>query len=176
MVRDSITDSIDMSLSKLWKRVEDRGARCAAVHGVIESPTWLRDWTTTAVYPSVYLPVIYLISSISHSSVYLSIYLSVCLINLPLVLFLWRALTNKSLYLFSPTLCQHFPSQWIFAGTPPKILAGPQMYKCQHILSGSCMWEARGGGKGWAAMRWHPGWLVQLTQEHVRPVGPGWPA
>ena len=34
---DSITDSIDMNLSKLWEIVKDRGARGAAVHGVAKS-------------------------------------------------------------------------------------------------------------------------------------------
>ena len=36
---DSITDSMDMNLSKLWETVEDRGAWCAAIHGVTKSGT-----------------------------------------------------------------------------------------------------------------------------------------
>ena len=43
---DSITNSMDMNLSKLWEIVEDRGAWHAIVHGPIKSRTWLRDWTT----------------------------------------------------------------------------------------------------------------------------------
>ena len=40
---DSITDSTDMNLSKLWEIVEDRGAWWALVQGVAKSQTQLSD-------------------------------------------------------------------------------------------------------------------------------------
>ena len=48
---DSITDTTDMNLSKLWEIMKDKGACHAAVHGVTKSQRWVSKWTTTIEMP-----------------------------------------------------------------------------------------------------------------------------
>ena len=48
---DGITDSMDMSLTKLQEIVKDREAWCIAVHEVTKNWTQLSDWTKTKDYP-----------------------------------------------------------------------------------------------------------------------------
>ena len=50
---DSITNWLDMNLSKLQEIVEDRGTWLAAVHGVANNRTWIIDWTTTNIRVSI---------------------------------------------------------------------------------------------------------------------------
>ena len=56
---ESITDSMDMNLSKLWGRADDRGAWPAAVHSVTESG--LSNWTITRNHAGLWSKKLFLI-------------------------------------------------------------------------------------------------------------------
>ena len=50
---DSIINSMDMNLNKLWETVKDRKTWYAIVHGVAKGQTWFNNSTTTIrTYPS----------------------------------------------------------------------------------------------------------------------------
>ena len=56
---DGITDSMDMSLSKLLELVMDREAWHAVVHGVTKSWTWLSDWIELTLFSPIHFPTSY---------------------------------------------------------------------------------------------------------------------
>ena len=54
---ESITNSMDTNLSKLWEIMKDSGAWHAVVYGAAKSRTWLSNWTTTFSHLAEILPL-----------------------------------------------------------------------------------------------------------------------
>ena len=68
---DGITDSMDISLSKLWEIVKDRGAWLAAVHGIAKSQTQLSDRTILQSYWVTVPDRLFLVGSIFISGLWI---------------------------------------------------------------------------------------------------------
>ena len=63
---DGITDSMNMSLRKLWMMVKYRKVCCPTIHGVAKSRTWLRNWKTTTMYYYCYIHILQMRKGLSY--------------------------------------------------------------------------------------------------------------
>ena len=73
---DSITDSMNMNLSKLWKIMENRGSWYATVLEVTKSWTWLSNWTASCHYITGCRPSknvhVFVVQSLSHVQLFVT--------------------------------------------------------------------------------------------------------
>ena len=109
---DSIGDSVDMSLSKLWKVVKHREAWCAAVHGVAKRWTWLRDWTRSACLCKDVISSISLILIRKH---FPTLYHNVHICHLEMMMLTCLEIFSYPFTWFSKPLCQMGKTDIIFS-------------------------------------------------------------
>ena len=116
---ESITDSMHMNLSKLWKVMEDREPLCATVHEVAKSQSWLSDWTTFFIPPqnSATCAFIFVLLRLtgrffSPNQFYSLTQNGVLQVNAILSLATWSSSRPHRYKSSVPQDCPHFRCQW----------------------------------------------------------------
>ena len=152
---DSITDSMDTNLSKLWEIVEDRGAWHAAVHGVTKSQTGLSDWTTTTTKQEMdFFPITVLPASSLNGTQMKWVWWLISYFNLIGLRNAWIA--EKTLFLGVSWRCFHEDSIWL-----RRLCKGNLSSPVQAgVISVGAQMEQRGGGRENSLIL---GWGVHLS-------------